>query len=303
MGVRSPRGRGSGLPLSLFPTLFIALAGYGWSGQAPVASVDGVNIYYEEIEITPEAVQSFVQEQEAQRLAGRIKELIATKAAERMGILVTDQEVAREVDREFAKAGIGERQAKQVAEVYRALADALEAWYKDKSKGDAIYDRMLAGVMTKAQWHAWQKCYPDAGKLSALRRLMPKGLGDMKENSRRSTRQDLLHKSLVERITGGVAVTDAEVGALYEDTYADKQDKPPLDKVAGQLRRRLLERKKRGRLQTWWRQEYRRARIEVKDDRFAKAISILEAQLGVERTLSGHMPAATPPVATPPVVK
>lgn len=231
-----------------------------------IAIVDGVPISYQQIRVRTEKIESCTLAQEVEKLDCKIKEIIEAKAIENLAIEVKEDEVKMAVDAKFEQAGIADKEAHRIANMYCALLSALEGWQQDKTKSANIYKEMLADYMTEAQWHQWQKCYDVPEKLLKLRALIPRNLEDMKKNSINSSKRDLLHNKLVAHIIRGVRVEDEELHSLYAEKYKEATEKPTFGEVKSQLQAEFLETKKQEAIAQWWRNHLREASIEIKDE-------------------------------------
>lgn len=240
------------------------------SNPSVIATVDGVAIFHHEIGVRPQEVQTFTAARELEKLDCRIGEIIEAKAIESLGIKVQEDEVRRAVDAKFNQAGVTKEEASRISATYRALLTALEKWHQDKAKSASIYQELLAGQMTEAQWHQWQECYAVPEKLVQFRALVPRTLEDMKENSLSSSKRDLLHDKLLTHITRGVRAEEDEVRALYAEKYRSTTEKPEFAEIRSQLEAEMLERKKQQVIAQWWQARMSEVNIEIKDERLKK---------------------------------
>lgn len=241
------------------------------SNSLVIARVDGVPIYDHQIKVRPEEVESFATALEIEKLDRRIKELIETKAIQKLGIHVQEDEIRKEVNAKFGQAGIDKEEARRISGTYRTLLSALERWHQDKTHSASIYKEMLADSMTEAQWHQWQVCYPVPEKIAELRALVPNDLEHMKENSLCSSKRDLLHAKLIAYITAGVRVEENEVRTLYADKYKGTTEKPQFSEVKNKLEAEMLEGKKQQAIVQWWQARMREVNIEIKDKRLKRS--------------------------------
>jgi len=256
-----------------------------------VAVVNGQNIYYKDIKADPKIIQlgyahskklepselkKAIRKAEINALVARIQGIIKSEKMVQAGLRVSEKEIDHEIERRFRQAGIDDQKAKQIAETYGVLANALEEWQHSPEKADSIYEKKLASnFVTREQWRAFQACYDTPEKLAEMRRLIPSTVADMKENSRASCKRDLLFEKLRETITPGISVGDQEVITYYEQKYAHLAKKPPLNDIKDELRQQLLLEKRQEKERQWWQEQYKQAKIEIKDKRFRDALYLL----------------------------
>ena len=169
-----------------------------------------------------------------------------------------------------------DRKAKEISENSKVLADALGEWQKDPSRADIIFNEKLASRdISKEQWKGFQVSYDTLDKLAKLRSLIPNSVADMKKFSEKSTEKDLLFNKLRDIVASNVSVSAEEIKAYYEQKYSDLSEKPSLNKIKDSLRLELLSKKKDEVEFKWWQEQYRKAKIEIKDDRFIDVMNLL----------------------------
>lgn len=212
--------------------------------------------------------------QRLRRLARRIRQIVINHKIQQLGIAVSDKEVDKKVGEVFQGLRTGQVQA--MIGAAQAIRDALAAWQKDPGSSDAIYQRLLANIMSKEQWRTWQVCYSTPEKLEQLSRNVPRDVNDVMRQTRESVRRDLLYQRLVDAITKDVHITDTEVRQTYKARYGGSPDAPTFEAVAEGLRSSLVAEKKAKALEDWLRLQYKRAGIRILDTDFRAVMEILQ---------------------------
>ena len=93
-------------------------------------------------------------------------EVIFKQKIAELGLTTSEEEVDSRVDEIFEKAGMTDEKAKAICESSRAVYEALMAWQKEPSRGDAIYNEKLAdSPINKVQWTVYQACFDTPEKL------------------------------------------------------------------------------------------------------------------------------------------
>lgn len=133
---------------------------------------------------------------------------------------------------------------------------------------------MSDSLISKEQWNEYKAYFNTPEKLRLL--LVPSDINDMKENSRESSKKDILYEKLTDIITMGVSVSNEEIEELYRDKYEHMSEKPPLESVSDELYRELLNSKKNEAKKKWWREQYKELDVEIKDRRFEKVAEYLD---------------------------
>jgi hypothetical protein len=269
----------------MVPVLFLCIMSvlhvYAASDISVIAVVNGENIFYQDIKVDPKNIQQgslkildparleeAVYEAEKGRLAAEILEKIKMQKIIELGLTVSEEEVDFELERKFKIGGIDEKKADEMNKMYQALANALESWQKDPLKGDAIYEEQLATYMNKAQWNAFQVSYDTAEKIIKMRSLIPTDLNDMKRQSKESSQKDVLLQKLQDVITSNVSVSDEEIETYYQQKYGHLSEKPRFNDVGAILHQELQFMKKQDVEAAWWKKQYEKSVIEIKDPRF-----------------------------------
>lgn len=254
-----------------------------------IAVVNGESISYKEIKVVPEFVQlNFqkklnpsqmevaVHEFEMDRLAAMIREKIRLQKIHEAGLTVSEQEIDRALDKMFEAGKIDEKIVKEISTSAMILADALEAWQKDPTKGDIIYEEMLSSAGTsKREWKTYQITTDTPEKLAKFRALIPYSVADMKRNSRDSKKRKLMHKKFQMKIVPNVTVTNKELEAEYEQRYAHLSDKPSFKEIKNELYQELLLIKRNVAESKYWLEQFKKAKIEIRSEKFKDVLDLL----------------------------
>ncbi len=250
-----------------------------------IAIVNGREIFYQDIKINSKIIQenssdvldplqlkAAIYEAEKDILSSKIWKIIKTKKIIELGLTVSEGEIDTEVERKFKIGGIDEKKCAEMSKKYQVLADALESWQKEPLKSDEIYKVKLVTYMNKAQWNAFQVSYDTAEKLDKMRYLIPSSLEDMKKMSRDSSKKDVLSQKMQDIITSKVSVNNNEIEKYYQQKYKYLDKKPNLVEMKDALRQELLLKKKRDVENIWWEEQYNKAKIEIKDEKFKSVL-------------------------------
>jgi len=254
-----------------------------------VATVNDVNILYKDIradlkvvrmlhagDINTLQLESEVRKQETRRLAGKIRELIFKQKITELGLTASEKEVDSRVEEIFRKTGMTNEKAKAICESGQAVYEALVAWQKNPSNGDAIYNEKLSdSLISKEQWKLWQACYDTPEKLKQL--FVPKDIEDMKKNSRKASRIDVLYQKLESVITKNISVGAKEVEEEYKKRYGHISPKPGLEETRQMtmIEKELLTHKKEKAITIWWKEQYNSSKILILDKHFDGVLDLL----------------------------
>ena len=164
----------------------------------------------------------------------------------------------------------------ELRKTFKILADALEEWQKDQSLADTIYNEKLSNTsITKAEWQAFRISYDTPKKLARMRSLIPRSLAEEKERTRRSLRKEILVAKLRAAIISDVSVSKEEIERYYQQKYSEKSDKPKLNEVKDEIHNVILLKKKQEVEKKWWQNQYKKAKIEIKIERFKDVLKTL----------------------------
>ena len=221
-------------------------------------------------------MEAAVHEFEMDRLAAMIREKIRLQKIREAGLTVSEREVDRALDKMFEAGKIDEKVASKLNKELTALADALEAWQKDPSKGDVIYEEMLSSTGTiKKTWEIDKINYGTLEKLAKFRAMIPHSVSDMKRMSRDSKKRDLMFEKLRMIVAPDVTVTDEEMKEEYEHRYARVSKKPDFRKIKKGLRQELISQKRDVALFAYLQEQIMKAKIEIKNEKFKDVLDIL----------------------------
>jgi len=252
-----------------------------------VAVVNGHEIRYEEIrrpkaeaeklyELTygkkpsAEELEEYVLGMEKRRLVSRINAVLREEFIRKAGIRVTDEDVRKETERIYP--GLKEAPEKTLERERRywsALAAALREVRENPAEERRIYEKRLKGLMSYETWCGARMSHDTPEKIRWIEKGMPRTVEDIYKSAEKGIRGLLLDRKFKEATWGDIRVTGAEVEELYRAMYPPEAGKrPALKDVEKELRRAVLQRKRRAREREWWRTQYARAEIEIRDARF-----------------------------------
>ncbi len=225
-------------------------------------------------EVNEARLQDEIYRIESRRIAGRIHGMIFDENIVAYGISVTEEDVDQKIKSLIERGLLTDEMTKQIQESIKRMRDALEAWHSNPEQSKAIYDKQLApfSVATE-QWRMHQAVYDKPEKLSIF--VIPKNLEEIVNDTRRSSRKDVLHEKLENIITKNVSVSTDEVQSLYNERYSQSPGKPKFDDVKDQLRSELITSKKNITIIRWWKEQYNKSDIEIKDPRFQNVLDVL----------------------------
>lgn len=154
--------------------------------------------------------------------------------------------------------------------------DALEEYQNSPEKEDKIYKEKLAPLgISLEEWKVFKIVYNTSEKIEKARRMIPKNLEHLKKLSFLSYKEELLYKKLESKITAQVYVSDKEIMDYYKQKYGKSVNPPDFLEVKNDLKRELLEKKKNIKIHQWWQEQFKKAKIEIKDNRFKDVINML----------------------------
>lgn len=240
-----------------------------------VATVNNVNVIYKDVKVEPETMQQLSTTDannielekatlayEKKRLASKMHELIFEQKVTDLGLTVSESEIDGRVEQIFEKANMTTERANTVCQIGHALYDALKAWQQNPSKEDSIYNSMLANTsISREQWNSFQVYFNTPEKLKTF--VIPDNIDDMKKNSRKSSKRDLLYEKLENIITQNVTVTINEIETSYEQQYGNAFPKPSFEDAKVVVKCELLAKKKQEAIISWWQKQYNDADIKI----------------------------------------
>lgn len=267
-------------------------------------------------EMTAQELADELQKAKKGALVKEIWRIVREQSVEELGISVTQEEVDRKIQ-EMVKVventGISEEQILREARKKTFLIiKALKAWQKNPDKSKQIYKKLLEPKsITSHEWQIWRLSYGTPGKLKELQRLVPKTVDDMRKMSHESTKQDIIYEKLRNIFSKNITVTEEEVAEYYKKIYGEPlkevnaEGKLPeetedeykkrsaeaerITKIKKQLRKDLLEQKKYKKEQEWLIEQYRKAKIEIKDERFKDVLEMLVPSAEKSRKMNSSL--------------
>jgi len=265
--------------------------------SAALALVNGRTVLYEQVRadpnvakviLGPEANESRIAQElfriESRRVAQIIRSAIFEDKTKEYGLTASEEEVDARIDEIIQKSGLTNDEVRQICESTNRMRAALEAWHANPEQAKAIYDEKLAPFSTTPEhWRMSQIAYDTPEKLKDF--VAPNNLDEIKDNSRQSSKKDVLNEKLEGVITKDVSVSTDEVEAAYENRYSQLPDKPTFDAIKEKLHSELVTIKKQEAINRWWKQQYNEADIEITDPRFQNVLDTLRKQGRLQRTL------------------
>jgi len=233
--------------------------------------------YYFDIYGKEISMQNLIHQAELKNLTIKLRNIIMDNAFSGLGIKVDNKEVISELDKQFKTRTIDKIKIKKVYELHVILVDALEQLQKNPKNSDYIYRTKLAskGISLK-QWKLWKTIYNTPEKIKALQLLLPKmkTVEGMKKISYASTKKDIMYRKFRNIIGKNVDVDKEELLAYYEKKYPSLKN-PEFSEIKDELREELLERKKYKKEEEWLKEQYKKAKIEIKNERFKDVLQML----------------------------
>ena len=134
-----------------------------------------------------------------------------------------------------------------------------------------IFESKLKDFKDVIKYEAWQrrlKYYNTPEKLEMLKKMIPESIEDIYKSGELGMKGWVLNKKLEDVITMDVEVTDEEIKEFFESQFAGRKTKPQFEEIKTNLQQELLKIKSRQRVNAWWQEQYKKAKIEIKDERF-----------------------------------
>ena len=210
-----------------------------------------------------------ISKYEKQKLSGKINSIFRENFIQKHGITVSKEEARAEFKNIYP--GFKEN-PKAILEAERSYFQKLYLALKDASKNpeneEKVYETRLKDIMSFETWKGTQKYFNTPEKLEYLKQGIPTTVEDLYRSAEISFKAQVLEKKFEDVITQNVKVTDEEVKEFSERRYAGRKTKPQFEEVKSKLQQELLEVKKGQRVRDWWQEQYKKAKIEIKDKRF-----------------------------------
>lgn len=268
-----------------------------------IAEVEGQIIIYKEIAEDPEKatfvyrlqygrepseveLSSIIDRKEIGRLAAKIQDIIKQKKIKEFGIDISDKEMEAWLRSFYTKYNIDPVETTATTNKYfSALAKALREVQKNPAEERKIYEQQLSILMSYEEWTGHRRYYNTPEKISWIEKSLSQEVEDLyKPNP--AIEAWMLNQKLKSKITEDVSVTDRELKDYYNKVYSGVKDKPIFIEVREQLREQLIEEKKRQKEEKWWQEQYKKANIKIKVDKFKNVMNILipsEKEKGIQK--------------------
>jgi hypothetical protein len=259
------------------------------NNSAVVATIEGINIRYEEVQVPPHEamflyklskgrkpiteddmleVHQIRQRLEMDTLAERLRSIIFEKQKARLRVNVDETEVyerwgtlKKEVD--FDEA------IKQQRQMIEPLLLALKAVYEKKEDRDAVYRNLLADKMTVQQWEIHLNYYRTPERRKILEDALKQTCEDLRKldkGTRIGIRAMLVNEKMNQAIDQEIMKTDSQFVKFKALLREDEKS----DNLRSRASQYINSKRK-----DWWRDQYSKAKIQVKDDRFQDIVNRL----------------------------
>lgn len=295
--------------------LAVALSSSAESRQEPedvVATVDGKEILYEEIDFDPKNFEFQIRaristgeidqaevsseqdieqarlEKEKQALAHKIEGLVAKQVVEQFGIEVNDEEVLQRIEEMVPAEAVS-----QLREDFTRLLKALEAVYEEGRDPKEVYpealsseqqkvlsqlsgkDRQKFQEMEELQWEMQLYEYRDPGKRQMLKDSLALGTEDLNNSFRRGFKALLVSEKLDALRDRQIATIHPEYDSFLEflEEHLPIVQVDPSNPLHLEVKR-VYTTVERWR-QCWWEARYDEVKIEIVEDRLAGALDLL----------------------------
>jgi len=257
-----------------------------------IAEVDGQKIIYKQIMQNPEQIifsyqlehkrepskeeiSNIILKKEKEQLAAEIHHIIKQKKIKEFGIKVSNREMQLKMKSFYVEHNLDPKEiADEINRCGFALAKALREALENPAEEKKIYEQELSSLMTYEEWTGHRRCYNTIEKIGWIEKSLPQTAEDLyKPNP--AIEAWLLGEKFRDRITKDVSVTAEELRDYYNIVYEGVESKPTFAEVKKQLEKELLKGKKQRREKEWWQEQYKKAKIEIKDERFKDVIDML----------------------------
>ena len=257
-----------------------------------IAKVEGQIVIYKEIAEDPERatfvyqlqygrepskieLSNIIDRKEMGRLAVEIQDIIRQKKIKEFGIDVSDKEMEAWLKSYYTKYNIDPVETTAtINKRFSALAKALREAQKNPVRERKIYEQQLSMLMSYEEWTGHRRYYNTPEKVSGIEKTLPQKVEDLyKPNP--ATEAWMLSQKLKNRITEDVSVSNRELKNYYNKAYSGVKTKPTFIGVREKLREQLLLEKKQKKERDWWQEQYKKADIKIKVDKFKNVMDIL----------------------------
>jgi len=201
---------------------------------------------------------------EKELIVENIRSIIYDKQVARFGIKVTKKELVERLN--VVTEGFDfDAEAKEIREIVLPLLTALKLVYEEGEDKDEVYNKLLTDKITKHDWEVHHNYY----RTPEMRKVLERGLtvtADDFKKPNKATRAMVESQKLDEAIDKEIAKKDPEFAE-----YKTLSENDPKNKKLQQFNPNYLD-IKRG---LWWQEQYKKAKIEIKDDRFRDVLRML----------------------------
>lgn len=259
-----------------------------------VAIVEEVKIKYKDVQVTPQEalfryklskgrgpstepemmeMEQLRRHEEVERLAEKIRGIIFRKQKARFGIEVTEAELAERWS--ILTKGVDlSAAAEQRRQMIEPLLMALKAVYEKGEDKDTVYKNLLANRMTLQEWEIQLRYYRTRKRRKILEDALKQRTADLRKPDE-GIRALLVREKMNEAIDREIAKTDPQFAE-----YKTLLEKDPKNEKLHQFDPNYLDFKR----WTWWQEQYRKAKIEIKNQQFKDVFQILTLSDKEEKT-------------------
>ncbi len=262
--------------------------------QRVVALVDGQKITYGDIRVrdknasqifkinhrrdpTPEELAASISEMERSRLIGEIHDCLRNKVINELGITSTKEE-ARSFMREIYPGMKGDPNGvlDRERDYFQQLASALREVLKNPEMERGIYESRLKNFMEHDTWKEAIKYYGSIEKIELIEKNIPKSVEDIYKSGELSGGAWVIENKLTDWITKDVKVSEAELKGYYASRYTNGG--VGFEELKPKIKKELISEKRAAYIKAWWQEQYKRAKIEIKDEQFKDILKMLIPQ-------------------------
>ena len=223
--------------------------------------------------IKPEEVEQVLLEKEKEILLQVIKQIIWEEQIKRFGLDVSDEELKQAFNKSFQNFDFS-KETEKGRQYLLKIIETLEEIDKHPEASEEIYKRNLASDIDRMSWEIIREQYRTPEKRDILKRAAYRSVEEIKQRSLETMRPLILRNKLWDIVTKNVFVTEEEIQTEYRRRYGEKS-KTDYKDVRASLKKKLLAQKKEQKILTWWQEQYKKAKIEIKDERFKDVLEIL----------------------------
>lgn len=262
-----------------------------FASDLAVAEVAGQEILYQQIKVNPLNVVGFfeqknnrkpteqelsqlIKEKEKRKLIAEIQKIIREKAVNELGITISDSELDKEYELSIGRyqnQSAINSENKMMSKLVSALKERLEHPEREKE----IYDKELSSLMRYEVWDSYKNRFKTKNDIEKLAESIPIVANDLKKSekySKEMLRELIVDRKIEEIVTKDVSASEGEAKQYYISHGGNGKD---FLEEKDEVVKELLNNKKQIKLSEWWQEQYKKAKIEIRDDRFKDVMNFL----------------------------